>query len=121
VTPLVEDELKRLGVCRRGNLAPWTSNRKVIAGAEWAQLRSGCSTWTRTRIRAGHQVLMLREGFDVNNICVIVPLRRLARRFCWSKPSDAGLRLMWRGNDSHDQKQENAQLIRAGQSRREPD
>jgi type III restriction enzyme len=32
-------------------------------------------------------VLMLREGFDVNNICVIVPLRSSqARRYCWSRP-----------------------------------
>ena len=34
-------------------------------------------------------VLMLREGFDVNNICVIVPLRSRKRKFCWSKPSGA--------------------------------
>jgi len=30
-------------------------------------------------------VLMLREGFDVNNICVIVPCAPARRRSCWNR------------------------------------
>lgn len=41
-------------------------------------------------------VLMLREGFDVSNICVIVPLRSSQARFYLSKLIKRGLRLMWR-------------------------
>lgn len=42
-------------------------------------------------------VLMLREGFDVNNICVIVPLRSASSFILLEQLIGRGLRLMWRG------------------------
>ena len=42
-------------------------------------------------------VLMLREGFDVNNICVIVPLRASNAPILLEQTIGRGLRLMWRG------------------------
>jgi len=41
-------------------------------------------------------VLMLREGFDVNNICVIVPLRSSEAPILLEQIIGRGLRLMWR-------------------------
>ncbi|MDP2983733.1 MAG: DEAD/DEAH box helicase family protein [Candidatus Latescibacter sp.] len=41
-------------------------------------------------------VLMLREGFDVNNICVIVPLRSSEAPILLEQTLGRGLRQMWR-------------------------
>ena len=40
-------------------------------------------------------VLMLREGFDVNDICVIVPLRSSSSPILLEQTIGRGLRLMW--------------------------
>jgi type III restriction enzyme len=54
---------------------------------------------------------MLREGFDVNNICVIVPLRASASGILLEQTIGRGLRLMWRGGDFEDSKTENRKNI----------
>jgi len=51
-------------------------------------------------------VLMLREGFDVNNICVIVPLRASTAPILLEQTIGRGLRLMWREKDYEDIKAE---------------
>jgi type III restriction enzyme len=48
-------------------------------------------------------VLMLREGFDVNNICVIVPLRASQAQILLEQTIGRGVRLMWRGSDEIDE------------------
>lgn len=60
-------------------------------------------------------VLMLREGFDVNNICVIVPLRSSQAQILLEQTIGRGLRLMWRDSDYDDLKRENRERINAGQ------
>lgn len=52
-------------------------------------------------------VLMLREWFDVNNICVIVPLRASASWILLEQTIWRWLRLMWRWWDFEDLKAEN--------------
>ena len=59
-------------------------------------------------------VLMLREGFDVNNICVIVPLRSSQAQILLEQTIGRGLRLMWRDPEYNDIKRENRELIKAG-------
>jgi len=56
-------------------------------------------------------VLMLREGFDVNNICVIVPLRASTSQILLEQTLGRGLRLMWRGRDYEEIKRENRELV----------
>ena len=56
-------------------------------------------------------VLMLREGFDVNNICVIVPLRASTSQILLEQTLGRGLRLMWRGKDYEEIKRENRELV----------
>lgn len=52
-------------------------------------------------------VLMLREGFDVNNICVIVPLRASSAPILLEQTIGRGLRLMWREKEYEYIKSEN--------------
>ena len=58
---------------------------------------------------------MLREGFDVNNICVIVPLRSSQAQILLEQTIGRGLRLMWRDDEYTDLKRENRERINAGQ------
>lgn len=63
-------------------------------------------------------VLMLREGFDVSNICVIVPLRSSQAPILLEQIIGRGLRLMWREPDYQDIKTENR--IRLLHKKQEP-
>jgi len=56
-------------------------------------------------------VLMLREGFDVNNICVIVPLRSSSSYILLEQTIGRGLRLMWREPGYEDSKRENREKL----------
>ncbi len=56
-------------------------------------------------------VLMLREGFDVNNICVIVPLRSSEAPILLEQIIGRGLRLMWREPDYDSIKAEDRQRV----------
>ena len=56
-------------------------------------------------------VLMLREGFDVNNICVVVPLRASSSSTLLEQLIGRGLRLMWREPDYTEIKDENRKKL----------
>lgn len=56
-------------------------------------------------------VLMLKEGFDVNNICVIVPLRSSSSYILLEQTIGRGLRLMWREPQFQDSKRENREKL----------
>jgi type III restriction enzyme len=60
-------------------------------------------------------VLMLREGFDVNNICIIVPLRTSQAQILLEQTIGRGLRLMWRDPEFSDIKQDNRERIHKGE------
>lgn len=104
---LADDEVLRVDSNRKGELKP----------DEWKVLRERLFDVDRHRSpRVIVSVLMLREGFDVNNICVIVPLRASGAGILLEQTIGRGLRLMWRGNEYDDVKRENRQLIRAGKT-----
>ncbi|MBI5789652.1 MAG: DEAD/DEAH box helicase family protein [Candidatus Schekmanbacteria bacterium] len=63
-------------------------------------------------------VLMLREGFDVSNICVTVPLRSSEAPILLEQIIGRGLRLMWREPEYQDVKAENR--LRLLQKKQEP-
>jgi len=54
---------------------------------------------------------MLREGFDVNNICVIVPLRSSQSGILLEQTIGRGLRLMWREPEFKEEKDENRHIL----------
>lgn len=90
------------------------SNRKNEVGEkEWAPLKKklfGIDSLAQPRVIVS--VLMLREGFDVNNICVIVPLRSAGSGILAEQTVGRGLRLMWRGDPETDElKKETRQAI----------
>ena len=117
VTPLV-DEFMRLEGLADDDVLRVDSNRKgELKVDEWKNLRERLFDVDRHKApRVIVSVLMLREGFDVNNICVIVPLRASAAGILLEQTIGRGLRLMWRGNEYDDIKRENRQLIRNGQT-----
>ena len=116
VTPLVADFLISQGL-NADEILRVDSNRKgELPEAEWKVLREQLFDMDEhPKPRAVISVLMLREGFDVNNICVIVPLRTTGAKILLEQTVGRGLRLMWRGNEFDDQKTENRELIKAGQ------
>jgi type III restriction enzyme len=104
---IVESELLRVDSNRKGELKP----------DEWQSLRQRLFNLDNQRSpRIIISVLMLREGFDVNNICVIVPLRTSSAGILLEQTIGRGLRLMWRGEEFASHKQENRKLIHNGQS-----
>ena len=56
-------------------------------------------------------VLMLREGFDVNNICVIVPLRSSEAPILLEQIIGRGLRLMWRETEYQSIKEDDRKRV----------
>ena len=93
------------------------SGRKAELGEkDWAAVRERLfSVDSHATPRVIVSVLMLREGFDVNNICVIVPLRSSQAQILLEQTIGRGLRLMWRDAEYADLKRENRERIQAGQ------
>ncbi|MFZ4622958.1 MAG: DEAD/DEAH box helicase, partial [Rhodoferax sp.] len=93
------------------------SGKKAELGEkDWAPVRQrlfSVDTYASPKVIVS--VLMLREGFDVNNICVIVPLRSSQAQILLEQTIGRGLRLMWRDAEYTDLKRENRERINAGQ------
>ena len=90
VTPHVVEFLKQAGLGEDDVLARRLQPKGEMSKAEWEPTRERLFDVDRhTQPKVIVSVLMLREGFDVNNICVIVPLRSSQARSCWSRRSGA--------------------------------
>ena len=92
------------------------SGKKAELGEkDWAPVRERLfSVDQHATPRVIVSVLMLREGFDVNNICVIVPLRSSQAQILLEQTIGRGLRLMWRDEEYVDLKRENRERINTG-------
>lgn len=116
VTPFVEEFLLGEGL-GDSDVLRVDSNRKGEVGvAQWEPLKERLFNIDRhSDPKVIVSVLMLREGFDVNNICVIVPLRASAAGILLEQTVGRGLRLMWRGDEVIDElKSETRKRISAG-------
>lgn len=117
VTPLVDEFMRGEGLADNDVLRVDSNRKGELKAEEWKVLRERLFDVDRHKApRIIVSVLMLREGFDVNNICVIVPLRASSAGILLEQTIGRGLRLMWRGNEYDDIKRENRQLIRNGQT-----
>lgn len=117
VTPLIEDFMKMEGLAENEIIRVDSNRKGELKGDDWAVLRERLFDLDRHQHpRVVISVLMLREGFDVNNICVIVPLRSTQAQILLEQTIGRGLRLMWRGDDFEDQKRENRKLISEGKA-----
>lgn len=115
VTPLVEAFLRLEGLAEDEILRVDSNNKGELSKEKWAALREKLFDMdAHKNPRVVISVLMLREGFDVNNVCVIVPLRASQARILLEQTIGRGLRLMWRGNDYDEVKRDNRRLIKEG-------
>jgi type III restriction enzyme len=108
VVPFVRDFLKQEEGFADDELMEIHSNKKgEVTQAEWADIKQKLFNMDKNKNpRVIISVLMLREGFDVNNICVIVPLRSSTSFILLEQVMGRGLRLMWRGNPQYDEMRE---------------
>ncbi len=117
VSPLVAGFLQEQEGLSDGEVMTIDSGKKAELGEkDWAPVRERLFNVDRHATpRVIVSVLMLREGFDVNNICVIVPLRSSQAQILLEQTIGRGLRLMWRDTEYADMKRENRERINAGQ------
>ncbi len=116
VTPLVAEFLKDEGLADEDVLTVDSGKKAELGEKDWAPLRQRLFDVDRhARPRVIVSVLMLREGFDVSNICVIVPLRSSQAQILLEQTIGRGLRLMWRDPEFADIKHENRERINAGE------
>lgn len=113
VSPLVEEYLRAAGYAEEDILRVDSGRKKELGPSEWEPLRTRLFDLDhRPEPRIVISVLMLREGFDVNNICVIVPLRAAGSGILAEQTVGRGLRLMWRGEPAIEEaRQENLRLF----------
>ena len=116
VTPLVAEFLQDEGLLAGDVLTVDSGKKAELGEKEWAPLRQRLFDVDRhVQPRVIVSVLMLREGFDVSNICVIVPLRSSQAQILLEQTIGRGLRLMWRDLEFADIKRENRDRINAGE------
>ena len=104
VVPLVRDFLIGEGMAEDDIIEIHSNKKGEVGEEEWQQIKLKLSSLDKhARPRVVISVLMLREGFDVNNICVIVPLRSTQSKILLEQTVGRGLRLMWRGDSAVDE------------------
>ncbi|MDP4301732.1 DEAD/DEAH box helicase family protein [Leptothrix discophora] len=116
VSPLVAGFLRDEGLAEDEVMTIDSGKKAELGPRDWLPVRERLFNVDRhARPRVIVSVLMLREGFDVNNICVIVPLRSSQAQILLEQTIGRGLRLMWRDPEYADLKRENRERINAGQ------
>jgi type III restriction enzyme len=119
VAPLVTQFLQQEGLAADDVLEIHTTKKGEVGVEEWEKLKGQLFNLDRhERPRVVVSVLMLREGFDVNNICVIVPLRSARAPILLEQTIGRGLRLMWRDPEFAELKAESRKKLLI--DRREP-
>jgi type III restriction enzyme len=104
VTGFVVEFLKTTGLGDDDILAVDSNRKGEMSKADWDKTRERLFDIDRHKQpKVLVSVLMLREGFDVNNICVIVPLRSSQAQILLEQTIGRGLRLMWRGDEQIDE------------------
>lgn len=104
VTRFVEEFLYSEGLAEDAVMTVDSNRKGEMTQAEWVVTRERLFDVDRHKTpKVIISVLMLREGFDVNNISVIVPLRSSQAPILLEQLIGRGLRLMWRGDEQIDE------------------
>ncbi len=113
VTPRVVEYLTKFEGMAEDEVVQIDSNKKgEIPADEWADIKQKLfNIDEHPKPKVVVSVLMLREGFDVNNICVIVPLRSSQAPILLEQTIGRGLRLMWRESEYQELKNENRVML----------
>ena len=112
VTPFVEKFLLEEGLAQEDVLRIDSTAKGELKDTEWLRVKERLFNVDQyASPKAIVSVLMLREGFDVNNICVIVPLRSSQASILLEQTVGRGLRLMWREPEYQEEKMENRKNV----------
>lgn len=117
VTKVVVDFLIDEGLEIDDVLGIDSGKKEELGEKEWKEVKERLFNVDKhQKPRVIVSVLMLREGFDVNNICVIVPLRSSQANILLEQIVGRGLRLMWRGEEVYaEMRRQNRELFDKGQ------
>lgn len=112
VVPLVKKFLNQEGLHEDQIMEIHSNKKGEIGQEEWEKVKQKLfSVDKNENPKVIISVLMLREGFDVNNICVIVPLRSSTSYILLEQTIGRGLRLMWREPQFEDSKRESREKL----------
>jgi type III restriction enzyme len=113
VSPFVTEFLTKYeGLSEEDVLQIDSDQKGSVPAKEWEQVKQrlfNIDKYHKPKVIVS--VLMLREGFDVNNICVIVPLRSSEAPILLEQIIGRGLRLMWREPEFQEIKAENRRRL----------
>ncbi len=108
VTPQIITFLKSEGLSDEDVMQIDSNKKGQIPQKEWIEIKQKLFNMDKHETpKVIVSVLMLREGFDVNNICVIVPLRSSTSYILLEQIIGRGLRIMWREPEFQEIKKEN--------------
>ena len=108
VSPFVCEFLKQEGLTDDEIMQIDSDKQGSVKESEWKEIKQRLFNVDKhSNPKVIVSVLMLREGFDVSNICVIVPLRSTDSSILLEQTIGRGLRLMWREKDYQEIKAEN--------------
>lgn len=108
VSPKVEEFLRDEGLSVEDVMLIDSNRKGEVPEEEWKEIKQQLfSVDKHEHPKIIVSVLMLREGFDVNNICVIVPLRSSSAPILLEQTIGRGLRLMWREPEFREIKADN--------------
>lgn len=97
VVPYVTQFLKQEGLSDEEIMEIHSNKKGEVKPDEWDEIKQRLFNLDKhANPKVIVSVLMLREGFDVNNICVVVPLRSSSSYILLEQVIGRGLRLMWR-------------------------
>ena len=112
VVPYVIEFLKKEGYSDEELMEVHSTKKGDVSQEVWEELKQKLFDIDRHgKPKIIISVLMLREGFDVNNICVIVPLRSSSSYILLEQLIGRGLRLMWREPQYTEIKSENREKL----------
>lgn len=112
VSPFVEAFLKNEGLGNDDIVTIDSNKQGEVKPDEWQHIKAELFDIDHHRQpKVVISVLMLREGFDVNNICVLVPLRSSQAPILLEQLIGRGLRLMWREREYQDIKRDDRKRV----------
>jgi len=112
VVHFVEEFLVEIGLKDDEFMGVHSKKNGEIPKEEWESLKQklfNIDSYENPKVVIS--VLMLKEGFDVSNVCVIVPLRSNQSSILLEQTIGRGLRLMFREREFEDEKNENRQRV----------
>lgn len=112
VVPYVTQFIKQEGLSDEEIMEIHSTKKGEVKPDEWEEIKQRLFSLDKhANPKVIISVLMLKEGFDVNNICVVVPLRSTSSYHLLEQLIGRGLRLMWREPEYAEIKNENREKL----------